>query len=286
MNKTKIEWADMVWNPVSGCSKISAGCKNCYAERHANRFWGARKFTDVRIHPEKWGEPLKRKRPSIIFVNSMSDLFHEDVPNFFIYWVFEVIAKWPQHVFLVLTKRPERMYGVDMPNLPNLWVGVSIEDQETADRRIPALIASYPDSRRFISCEPLLSPVDITYWLKAFPLPDTLDAPDPIQWVIVGGESGPNARPMHPDWARSIRDQCAEAKIPFFFKQWGEWISSRDVPSSHADTYSSKTRGSRHPGRNLNGEIMVRVGKRVAGHLIDGCEYLEFPSVIKKIKGE
>lgn len=261
MNKTKIEWADMVWNPVTGCSKVSSGCENCYAERHAKRFWGGREFTDVQIHPEKLDEPLHRKKPSVIFVNSMSDLFHGVVPNFFIEKVFEVMNACHQHIFLVLTKRPEcaDLY-FDVAKRPNknIWLGVSVEGQKSAEERIPKLF-KLPTQNLFVSAEPLLELFDISQYL------------DRVKWVIAGGESGPNARPMHPDWALTIQAQCREAEVPFFFKQNGEWEPSLDVPVPHARC-------------NLNGGIMVRVGKKVAGRFLDGREYLEYPEAIKKIR--
>lgn len=280
MNKTKIEWADMVWNPVSGCSKFSAGCKNCYAERHAGRFWGDRKFTDVRIHLGKLGEPLRRKKPSVIFVNSMSDLFHA-VDSYFIEEVFEVMNTCPQHIFLVLTKRiAQAVSYFDVARRPNknIWFGVSVEDQKSADGRIPKLL-SIPVQNCFISAEPILAPIDLSKYL------------DRLGWVIVGGESGPNARPMHPDWARSIRDQCKDAGVPFFFKQWGEWFPRSQwehnpdliLPGDEcfftADNFGAKTRY-----LDDDHEITHRVGKKAAGRLLDGREYLEFPEAIAKVK--
>ena len=243
MGKSKIDWCDYVWNPVTGCSKVSEGCRNCYAERLAKRFWGERKFTDVICHEDRLEYPFSIKKPSRIFVNSMSDLFHEKVSTEFIYKVIRVMLNNPQHQFIVLTKRPERMradvnwmFVYDFPNI--IW-GVSIEDQKTADERIPFLLETKPllKSRHLtVSAEPLLGPVDIQKYLYE------------IEWVICGGESGIGARPMHIDWVTSLQRQCGLTSTAFFFKQWGEF--------------------------DANG---VRVGKAAAGHLLNGQEYHEYP---------
>ena len=247
-DKSKIEWTDATWNPVSGCTKVSAGCKNCYAERWFPRVYN-RPFNDVKMHPERLEQPLRWKRPRRIFVNSMSDLFHESVPLDFIDRVFASMAISKQHIFQVLTKRPDRMLSYiqsirisaeddfqgfderfttalkplntnifDDANiisdltgpLRNVWLGVSVENQKTADERIPLLL-EIPAAVRFLSCEPLLEKIDIN---------DCACRIEWIDWVIVGGESGPNFRPMDPDWVRNIRDQCEDAGVPFFFKQW------------------------------------------------------------------
>lgn len=270
-DKSNIEWTDSTWNPVTGCSKVSQGCKNCYAERiwpkveAAERMrthwewqkWPKRAFTDVRTHPFRLEAPLHWKKPRRIFVNSMSDLFHEDVPDDFIDRVFVVMALASQHHYQILTKRPHRMRdycssvdtlgrvtslcakmvadglgSVSISNhadglsglvLENVWLGVSVEDQATADERIPLLLQT-PAAVRFLSCEPLLGTIDLT----RVPMPDGDDlgntlhnfgADCGIDWVIAGGESGPQARPSHPDWFRSLRDQCAKAGVPFFMKQ-------------------------------------------------------------------
>lgn len=232
MAETRIEWTDAVWNPVTGCTKVSSGCKHCYAEGMAKRFWGGeREFTDVRCHPERLEQPLRWRKPRRVFVNSMSDLFHDDVPFDFIACVFWTVAASPQHTYQVLTKRPARMleffrreaqqYGAPWP-INNIMLGVSVEDQKTADERIPILLQA-PAALRFVSVEPMLGPVDLRRldpWDDFHT--DALDTPDPsckIGWVICGCESGPRARPMRPDWARSLRDQCAEAGVPFFLKQ-------------------------------------------------------------------
>ena len=249
-DKTGIEWTDATWNPVTGCAKVSAGCKHCYAERNWGRLqhlpaYAGRAFTDVATHADRLLQPLSWKRPRRIFVNSMSDLFHQDIHDDFIGMVFRTMARAPQHTFQVLTKRAERMQRLlthpkmrgfvgDAPwPLPNVWIGVSVEDQATADKRIPLLLDT-PAAVRWISAEPLLGPMSLTKeYLSmkcggAYPFRSLGDEHrtkliDLLDWVVVGGESGPKARPMHPAWARSLRDQCAAAAVPFLFKQWGEW---------------------------------------------------------------
>lgn len=242
---TSIEWTDKTWNPVSGCSHVSAGCKNCYAEKIANRFKGSKAFPDgfkVTLHPERLNDPYKWKTyPLRIFVNSMSDLFHEDVPYPFVLRCWLTMCGNPQQIFQVLTKRPARMLGffkwmkdekgLELDVQPNIWLGVSVENQATALERVPLLLQT-PAAIRFLSCEPLLGPVDLTCMDQTSESDPGYNAltcgPDdegPLQtvidWVIVGGESGPGARPMNPDWARSIRHQCREAGTAFFMKQMG-----------------------------------------------------------------
>jgi protein gp37 len=210
---SSIEWTDATWNPVRGCTKISPGCKNCYAERFSERFRGVEGHPfeqgfDLRLVPSFLELPLRWRTPRRIFVNSMSDLFHEDVPYDFIARVFDVIRRTPRHQFQILTKRAERMAALTSTlQVPtNTWLGVSVESAEYTSR-IDAL-RSTDATIRFLSVEPLLGPI------PHLPL-------DGIHWVIAGGESGPHARPMEPDWVRSIRDQCVGAGVPFFFKQWG-----------------------------------------------------------------
>ena len=205
---TTIEWTERTWNPVTGCSKVSQGCKHCYAERIADRFWGDRPFTEVRCHPERLQHPKLIRKGSMFFVNSMSDLFHEDVPDYFIFDVFRVMAECPQHTFQVLTKRSERLATVAHRLLwpTNLWIGVSIEDARVIHRI--GHLRNVPAAVRFLSLEPLIGPLE------------HLDL-EGMHWVIVGGESGPGARPMKPSWVKSIRRQCRAANVPFFFKQWG-----------------------------------------------------------------
>jgi len=216
-DRSSIEWTDATWNPVTGCTKVSPGCKHCYAETFAERWRGVRGHPyeqgfDLRLWPSRLEAPLRWRSPRMIFVNSMSDLFHEGVPDAFIKDVFRVMAAAPWHTFQVLTKRAARMaeWHARHPefwNLPHVWLGVSVEDRRFGLPRIPCL-RGVRTMVRFLSIEPLLE------GLGTFSL-------DGVGWVIVGGESGPGARPMRPEWALSIRDQCLAAGIPFFFKQWG-----------------------------------------------------------------
>jgi protein gp37 len=213
VSASRIEWTEVTWNPVTGCSKISAGCANCYAERMARRLqaMGQRNYArgfQVTTHEEMLERPLTWARPSTVFVNSMSDLFHEDVPADFIARVFAVMDAAQRHTFQVLTKRSGRLAALAavLPWPGNVWAGVSVESADYL-RRIDDL-RLVPAVVRFVSLEPLLGP------LPALDLTG-------IDWVIVGGESGPGARPVDPDWVREIRDQCLSAGVPFFFKQWG-----------------------------------------------------------------
>lgn len=212
-DKSAIEWTDATWNPVTGCTKVSPGCKNCYAERLAFRLkeMGNPRYTNgfrVTLHPNQLDLPLRWGKPKMIFVNSMSDLFHEDIPDEYIKKVFATMVKADWHVFQILTKRAERLAKL-APQLPwpsHVWQGVSVENQ-TWTKRVTAL-QKVPATVRFLSVEPLLGPIE------KLPL-------DNIHWVIVGGESGPSHRPIKPEWVREIRKQCLTAEIPFFFKQWG-----------------------------------------------------------------
>lgn len=353
-DKTKISWTDSTWNVSRGCSKVSDGCRNCYAEAMANRFSGAGMpyegtITDgrwngrIRLAPKVLDQPLRWQRPRRIFVNSMSDLFHPDVPDDYIDQVFAVMALCPQHTFQVLTKRPERMLeyftpsacndklgdlspwmeqwgwispedaaniappGSTLPKwpewpLPNVWLGVSVENQKAADDRIPLLLET-PAAIRWLSCEPLLGPVD----LNAVPRPDNAyfaqrgergcitdpNEPDDyvywhkrdqIHWVVVGGESGRNARPMHPDWARSLRDQCQAAGVPFHFKQWGEWAPhDRTATDSDPEFWiahqgpAGYVHTSIPPSDYGLVEYMNRIGKAAAGRMLDGRIWDEYP---------
>ena len=211
--RSNIEWTEMTWNPVTGCTKISQGCKHCYAERMARRLeaMGAERYRNgfrVALHPDALDVPRRWRQPRVVFVNSMSDLFHEQIPLAFIERVFATMRDCARHTFQVLTKRSERLAEF-APRLPwprNVWMGVSVEEERVIHRiadlqRVPAAV-------RFLSLEPLIGPLD------ALPLAD-------IDWVIVGGESGPRARPMREDWVDSIFRQCRMAGVPFFFKQWG-----------------------------------------------------------------
>ncbi|PYM22177.1 MAG: hypothetical protein DMD80_29160 [Candidatus Rokuibacteriota bacterium] len=208
-----IEWTDATWNPVTGCTKISPGCKNCYAERLALRLQAMgnpryRSGFDLTLHEDQLDLPLRWRQPRRIFVNSMSDLFHDDVPEIFIARAFEVMAHAHWHVFQVLTKRAERLRALArrLTWAPNVWQGVSVESERYVDR-IDAL-RDVPSAIRFLSIEPLLGPLPSLHLAG-------------IDWVIVGGESGPGHRPPQPDWIRDIRDQCVGAGVAFFFKQWG-----------------------------------------------------------------
>ena len=320
-NKTKIEWTETTWNPIRGCSRVSEGCRNCYAESVANRFKGdGQPYEGLIAKGGQWNgkitvaehlidQPLRWRKPRMIFVNSMSDLFHENVPTSVIDEIFAVMAICPQHTFQILTKRPERMLeyfksfngqgaeargfnvcsefahrrkgGADLiskipEGLPNVWLGVSVEDQATADERIPLLLQT-PAAVRWISAEPLLGKLSMR-WFPAWPtntggacmnpdnggVTDHLDGLRCLDWVVVGGESGKNARPMHPDRVRLLRDQCAEADVPFFFKQWGEfapnWFYGDD-------------------GKYNGGPVwMDRMGKKAAGRLLDGVLHDEYPA--------
>lgn len=211
--KSGIEWTESTWNPVTGCTKISPGCKHCYAERMAERLqaMGQPNYANgfaLKLQPHMLELPLKWKKPQTIFVNSMSDLFHEDVPLAYIQQVFDVMARASWHRFQILTKRAERLEELSssLGWMPNIWMGVSVES-DSYRRRVDHLRPTGAHIK-FLSLEPLLGP-----------LPD-LDMTG-IDWVIVGGESGPKARPMDPAWVIDLRDQCRRAKVPFFFKQWG-----------------------------------------------------------------
>lgn len=227
-DNSAIEWTDATWNPVTGCTKVSPGCKHCYAERFAERFRGVQGHPfeqgfDLRLWPERLEQPLRWRASRRIFVNSMSDLFHPDVPDAFILRVFEVMEEASHHQFQVLTKRPERALEL-APRLvwpQNVWMGTSVESQPYT-RRIDKL-RNIPAHVRFLSCEPLLGPL-------------SLDLAG-IHWVIVGGESGPGARPMRPEWVTSIRDQCREVDVAFFFKQWGGVHKSKTGRELDGRTY-------------------------------------------------
>lgn len=312
---SKIEWTDVTWNPVVGCAHVSPGCDNCYAAREASgRLRGTAAYAglaeggrfsgEARCLPERLDQPLHWRKPRFVFVNSMSDLFHPDVPMDFILRVWSTMSRSPQHTFQVLTKRPQRMAkivdaiawkwegdldgGGEMP-LPGVWLGTSIENDRYTFRADH--LRATPAAVRFLSLEPLLGPLP------------SLDLTG-IDWVIVGGESGPRARPMHPDWARSIRDRCVDAGVPFFFKQWGEWEPVEPVygEDGHDDvliddyedvaiesldragqvemrlTKAGGTYG-HQPDPAGNPWWMARVGKKAAGRVLDGRTWGEMPAV-------
>ncbi|WP_100454668.1 DUF5131 family protein [Mycobacteroides abscessus] len=319
-DKTGIEWTDATWNPVTGCDKVSPGCDHCYAETFAERWRGTRGHYfetgfDVQLRPDKLDLPLRWTKPRRIFVNSMSDLFHDSVPDAYIARVFAVMALAPQHTFQVLTKRHGRMRSLlssddfrsevtqtfvgwavedlslktghlesatgDWWPLPNVWLGVSAEDQKRADLRIPALLDT-PAAVRFVSAEPLLGPID----LHGDPIgKDSVFWIGHLDWVIVGGESGPGARPMHPDWARSVRDQCVAAGVPFLFKQWGEWSPdlSLNEPVANGKRLKYQRRALLPDGSIAPPwtpcEFVDRVGKKRARRELDGRTWNQYPQV-------
>lgn len=336
---TKIQWTEETWNPIAGCSVVSPGCTNCYAMRRQAPRLAANPQTPQyhgTIQKTKAGavwsgkigiagggtflKPLRTRKPTMWFVNSMSDLFHENVPDEVIDRVFAVMALCPQHTFQVLTKRPKRMReylsdkaarirvlqdGVDRAlaaagirwngdwadrhsqaiagatrwPLPNVWLGVSVEDQTRADERIPDLLAT-PAAIRFISAEPLLGSVDLTslctghHFINALSGMKYHDAPEGVHsatdrgphldWIIVGGESGNGARPMHPDWAREIRDQCASAGVAFFFKQWGNHLPGGQMMADG------------RPWAPIGGNTL-HATKALAGRFLDGVEHNAMP---------
>ncbi len=342
-DKSSIEWTDATWNPVTGCTEVSPGCDNCYAKTFAERWRGTpghhfEQGFDVVLRPERLDQPLRWKKPRRVFVNSMSDLFHEAIPDEFIGEVFGRMGCAPQHTFQVLTKRHGRMRSllrrwsdhstkgctcpqdercsvpVDVKHgswpLPNVWLGVSVENQQWADIRIPVLLET-PAAVRWLSCEPLLGPVD----LHAVPglngqyghagRHNGIGTPEcprmshhhhdercrfPIDWVVVGGESGPGARPMHPDWARSLRDQCAAASVPFFFKQWGNWAPLAPVDARPGDSIVTddgavhqipRDRFDSFPLELRRRSYAVRRdGKKAAGRELDGRTWDEYPAAV------
>ncbi|WP_432846023.1 DUF5131 family protein [Amycolatopsis sp. CA-161197] len=347
-DQSRIEWTDATWNPVTGCTKVSAGCDHCYAETLHERFNGKGSFATVTPHPDRLEKPVGWRKPRRVFVNSMSDLFHKDVPDRFIAKVFHTMGTSPQHTFQVLTKRPGRMRAllnsVDFVNLmidvdrktgfgstkekeeeqarlfiasprwplPNVWLGVSTEDQKWADIRIPALLDT-PAAVRWISAEPLLGPVTLNpYWLHGAPewgpeyreptsptgllVQDLVSVKPQLDWVVVGGESGPGARPMHPAWARSLRDQCASANVPFLFKQWGKWCPpAREFGQSPYDHVTNEdacqvvSAGGELLGRPWPGwavqdgtrdaHVMRSYRKTDAGRVLDDRIWDEYPAV-------
>lgn len=293
MSTTKIEWTDAVWNPVTGCTKVSAGCKNCYAERLAKGRLSHlpeyhKGFTNVVCHQDRLDKPKHWKKPRKIFVNSMSDLFHEDVPFHFINRVFITMFECEQHTFQILTKRPARaieffvwvLSHTELKNYhaaPNIWIGVSVEDQATANERIPLLLR-IPAAVRFLSCEPLLGPISIADATKTSMIAKGFSYLkfQEVHWVIVGGESGHHARPMHPDWVRSIRDQCAAAEVEFFFKQWGEFMPF-DRPLTSSEIEALPSIFNEKQWVDINGMTYVKIGKNKSGAKLDGLSYKEFP---------
>lgn len=307
MGKTKIEWAQASWNPITGCTPISEGCNHCYAQRMAIRLRGRYGYPEdgpfrVTAHPDKLDEPTGWLQPKIIFVCSMGDLFHPDVKDEWISSIFETMFWNTHHRFLVLTKRPERMLeivrrieagsacrylygdesGAELMCRPfdtefsNVWLGVTAENQRRADERIHVLL-EIPAARRFVSIEPMLGPVDLSQWLGRS---------GGLDWVICGGETGPGARPVHPDWVRSLRDQCQMAGVPFFFKSWGDWraFETIDDPIGNGWVGGCYNGDVFYPGlanidckgssKKIN---MFRVGKKAAGRILDGRTWDDEP---------
>lgn len=327
-DKTGIEWTDATWNPVTGCTKVSQGCKHCYAEREWPRMtklvpaYAGRDFTDVRTHGDRLDQPIRWAKRRMIFVNSMSDLFHPAVPDGFIDIVFGVMwaclygrKEQDGHIFQVLTKRADRMRdylitdrreawaqaavrhggGIDPDGLydqtmdlaraphPRIWLGVSVEDQASADTRIPLLLGT-PAAVRWISAEPLLGPVSLPFerighWNALAIKSNQPWATTRLHWVVVGGESGPKARQMHPAWARSLRDQCAASGVPFLFKQWGEWIDDDNIDGANLRAPQIADPDKFFSEHNWkDGLSSWRVGKKAAGRLLDGVLHDGYPT--------
>lgn len=283
MGKTKIEWTQKVWNPITGCSHCSPGCDNCYAERMTKRlramtirrikakgYYKYRNgFDVVTLHEEEIERPFRWKKPTMVFVCSMSDLFHEKVPKEFIWKLFNVMKYNERHIFQVLTKRPQNIpKNIDWPD--NVWCGVTVCNQKEADKKIPILL-KVPAKVHFLSVEPMLGPIDLMY-------PSGIgdrSLIDHIDWVICGGESGPNARPMYPGWVRSLRSSCVysgfrggEESIgtPFFFKQWGEWWpAGKKIIDEIRDMVL------------FGNEAMYRIGKKRSGKKLDDKVWDQYP---------
>lgn len=327
---SKIEWTDETWNPIRArnratggvghyCAKVSAGCQGCYAEGMQKRLFNNpiryaaqdRDRVDIFLDEAALLKPLAWKKPRVVFPCSMTDIFGEWVTDAMLLMIFAIMESTPRHSYKILTKRPERMQafmrnagpwvrkvGIDcliskgyQPGSnwppPNVQLGVSAEDQESADARIPLLLAT-PAAKRIVSLEPLLGPVDLHSMSPDFLLSHKVS----LDQVIAGGESGPKARPSHPDWFRSLRDQCLAAKVPFFFKQWGEWavVYDRDVddpdwrrcPQTSADGGRSGRYLNLAGGFGFHGDRVVyvkRVGKLCAGRLLDGAIWDQSPRI-------
>ncbi len=293
---TKIEWTNETWNPIIGCTKVSEGCKECYAEKMAKRLTAIEanrhtyNYGFVINESGKWNgktnfvrtalkKPLSWKKPRMIFVCSMGDLFHETVSFEDIIEVFHIINKCPQHTFQILTKRADRMkeFFVDYApnpyweNLPNVWLGVTMENQE--NNRLTTLL-QIPAAIHFVSFEPLLGLID--FYEIIMNNEYHCNTENKLDWVIAGGESGHKARPMHPDWVRSLKDQCEAANVPFFFKQWGEWIdidNGYDCINESEKVFIKHTFGSAYTSHDV-----YKIGKKKAGSILDGKEYKQFPN--------
>lgn len=342
---SNIEWTNKTWNPIIGCSHISPGCDNCYAEKMSCRLacmqgqvdnyghvvkWRHNEDDQHDVKPKSWNgkthfaesqlnKPLKRKKPTMYFVCSMGDLFHESVPFEWITKVFNVMAFSPQHTFQILTKRVDRMKKYFESNhfqnqevrllevdgkdikwpLENVWIGATVENQSQAYKRVPTLL-EIPAKLRFLSCEPLLSQLFIKQYLKPSYScskcqsfvgyvdeykgertcgeceSEAIYNHDKIDWVICGGETGSKARPLHPDWVRSLRKQCEVTNTPFFFKQWGEWGAYKYGGAHNV----SGDKEFNWCERGLPFQWMCKVGKNKAGYLLDGIEHREMPNQV------
>lgn len=309
---SKIEWTDHTFNPWEGCQKVSPGCDHCYAETRNARYgggtapnWGP-KAPRRKTSRANWRKPVKWNAAAaeageqrLVFCASLADVFDNAVPQEWREELWALIRATPNLTWQLLTKRQqniEKMLPADWGDgYPNVWLGTTVENQESADQRIPVLLA-VPAVLRFLSCEPLLGPLDVyggdadprlggvvagrglsltQYWEAdgSGPFPG-------IDWVICGGESGPGARPMHPDWARSLRDQCAAAGVPFFFKQWGDWHPFGEVLPDGTTNLISKGKRSGEWHEWTGGAASVRVGKKKAGSLLDGVEHKALPEII------
>lgn len=353
--RSKIEWTNSTWPVVTGCTPISTGCDNCYAARHARRFGGTKAWPngfDVTLWPERLDQPMRWRAPRKVFVCATGDLFHEKVPDEYIAHVFAVMQSCATHTFQVLTKRHGRMrsllksaqfwsavtdfgehvmaqrpsreqywpnHGQQRGFLSNVWLGVSVESQYWADRRIPALLDT-PAAVRYLSMEPLLEHVALRQALRKWTPPQDhpawdgqrLNVREVLHWVIAGGESGPQARPLHPDWVRGIRDECVQADIAFYFKQFGEYLPvavTDDELFRFGRAYDHPLGGRRSPvirvpapgATTLRGgherllevgerttntvlldrdTIAVRVGKRRAGRILDGWTWDQYPPAV------
>ncbi|MCK4793053.1 MAG: phage Gp37/Gp68 family protein [Desulfobacteraceae bacterium] len=275
---TKIAWADNTWNPWQGCHKVSPGCANCYMFRDKKRH-GQEPSVVIKSKAKTFNSPIKWNGPARVFVCSWSDFFIEEADA----WrddAWDIIRKTPHLTYLLLTKRPENIKDrlpSDWP-LPNVWLGVTAENQEMADKRIP-ILCGIPAVKRFVSVEPMVGQVDFTikkHWNNFI---------NKIDWVIVGGESGPGARPAHPNWVRFLRDQCKASGTPFMFKQWGEWVGEFHplwkADQDQSDQFVKIIPGEEGRAADYQGLYMGRVGTKNSGHLLDGEEHMEIPGEVK-----